>query len=213
MKIQLALTAALVAVVAFFSYRAGVWHAEMGKLAPAPVDVTILEQRIATVSELATVSYQYTDMARHEKSEYLWGRAIPLTTSRILLNYTGVIKAGMDLHKAKITVTNDTSILFVLPPPQILSHSIDPASFKIVDLDNAIFSSITIEDYNQFVSAHRDSIESLAIRNGLLDQARERSIESLDIVIGPLRDMGYNVTLETRTEEEPQGEIETPARS
>lgn len=61
-----------------------------------------------------------------------------MTTSRILLNHTDVTKAGMDLHKAKKTVTNDTSILFVLPPPQILSHSIAPASFKIVDLDNAI---------------------------------------------------------------------------
>ena len=156
------------------------------------LDVTVLQQRLAKISELATVSYDYTDIARHKKTEKIWGYSIPGTTSTILLRYSGVIKAGVDLHDATIDVI-DTTVIFTLPAPKVLSHSVDPASIKIINQSNGLFSSIKISDFQAFCAAHQDSMQTVAINTGLLKDAAESAADGLELIAAPLRDMGYNV--------------------
>lgn len=156
------------------------------------IDVNVLQQRLAKISELATVSYDYTDIASHKKTEKLWGYNIPGTTSTILLRYSGVIKAGVDLHDATIDV-RDTTVVFTLPAPKVLSHSVDPASIKIINQSNGLFSSIKIADFQSFCAAHQDSMQSVAIQSGLLKNAAESAADGLELIAAPLRDMGYNV--------------------
>ncbi len=156
------------------------------------LDVTVLQQRLAKISELATVSYEYTDIARHKKTEKIWGYSIPGTTSTILLRYSGVIKAGVDLHDAKINV-KDTTVILTLPAPKVLSHSVDPSSIKIINQSNGLFSSIKIADFQAFCSAHQDSMQTVAINSGLLQNAAASAADGLELIAAPLRDMGYNV--------------------
>lgn len=200
---NIAITAVCFAAVAYIAYSAGRREKVSERSAPHPIDVTIVEQRVASISELATVSYSYTDLASHEKSEWLWGVRVPFSTSRILLSYNGEIKAGVDMRRARVTV-EDTTVTIFLPPSAILSHSVDPSSIKILNLDNGLFSSIRIEDFTRFCAAHKDSIEARAVSNGLLDSADARATESLEIIAAPLRDMGYAV--EIRNGKTPGGE-------
>lgn len=187
-------TAVCIAAAAYFAYHAGRREREAERASPRPIDVTIVEQRVASISELATVSYSYTDLASHEKSEKLWGMRVPFSTSRILLRYNGEIKAGVDMRRARVTV-EDTTITIFLPPSEVLSHSVDPSSIKILNLDNGLFSSIRIEDFTRFCAAHKDSMEARAVSNGLLTAANARATESLEIIAAPLRDMGYAVAV------------------
>lgn len=165
------------------------------------IDVTILQSRLEKISELATVQYNYTDVSSHTKSEKIHGFKIPFSTSSILLRYDGVIKAGIDLHSARVDVA-DTVVTFFLPRPKILSHSVDPSSIKILNQNNGLFSSIKIADFQSFCAAHQDSIEKVAISAGLLDQAQDDASDALELVSAPLRDMGYHVVVRFEGDEQ-----------
>lgn len=182
-------------VVAILAFLLGKYtSAEEPKPPIKTIDVTILQSRLEKISELATVQYNYTDVSSHTKSEKIHGFKIPFSTSSILLRYDGVIKAGIDLHGARVDVS-DTVVTFILPRPKILSHSVDPSSIKILNQNNGLFSSIKIADFQSFCAAHQDSIEQVAISAGLLDRAQDDASDALELVSAPLRDMGYHVVV------------------
>lgn len=186
----LAISLILVAIIAFLLGK--YTSADDPKPPIKTIDVTILQSRLEKISELATVQYNYTDVSSHTKSEKIHGFKIPFSTSSILLRYDGVIKAGIDLHSARVDV-EDTVVTFILPRPKILSHSVDPSSIKILNQNNGLFSSIKIADFQSFCAAHQDSIEHVAISSGLLDRAQDDASDALELVAAPLRDMGYHV--------------------
>lgn len=196
-KATLAATIATAAIVAaYFFGRSN---------APAPgrqplqqIDVMVVEQRLSSISELATVSYKYTDVANIEKNEKLWGMTLPFSTSRMWIKYGGEIKAGIDLHKAHVEVQNDTLVIITLPQPQVLSHTVDPSNIKILDQGSGLFSSIGVSDFNKFCAAQKDSMEAQAVAHGLLNAASDKAAEGLEIVAAPLRDMGYSVRVIVR---------------
>lgn len=168
--------------------------AEVEKPPLKTIDVTILQSRLEKISELATVQYGYTDVATHTKSEKVHGFKIPFSTSTIILRYDGVIKAGVDLHRARVDVA-DTVVTFTLPRPIVISHSVDPSSIKILNQNNGLFSSIKIADFQSFCTAHQDSMEHVAVSAGLLGKAQDNASDALELVAAPLRDMGYHVVI------------------
>lgn len=183
------------AVVAILAFLLGKYSSNGDEKPPLKtIDVTILQSRLEKISELATVQYSYTDVATHSKSEKIHGFKIPFSTSSILLRYDGVIKAGVDLHSARVEVA-DSVVTFILPHPKILSHSVDPSSIKILNQNNGLFSSIKIADFQSFCAAHQDSMEHVAISAGLLVKAQDDASDALELVAAPLRDMGYNVVI------------------
>lgn len=199
------LWAAVVIAVAYVSYSLGASRAS--NEAPThekqlqTVDINVLRQQMAKISELATVSYDYTDIANHKKTEKLWGYDIPFSTSTILIRYSGTIKAGVDINAATITV-RDSTVSIALPSPRIIAHSVDPHTIKILNQDNGLFSSIKIADFQAFCMAHQDSMQNAAIASGLLDEASANTMASLELLMAPLRGMGYTVVLTTPKEEE-----------
>lgn len=191
---------AIAAVVGFYvgsKYFPAPASAPAAEVERATVDVSIIKRKLEQISELATVNYSYTDIAKHEKSEKLWGMKVPFSTSSILLQYGGEIKAGIDLGKAQIDVV-DTTVYLFLPHAKVMSNSIDPGSVKILNQSNGLFSSINVADYNAFCAAHRDSIETQAIREGLLTRAEEGALSSLWLITMPLEEQGFNVKVEYR---------------
>lgn len=188
---------AILIAVAVFAFQVGVEYSSM-QAGPEkelkPLDVQSIKTKLSQVSELATVSYQYTDLAQHEKSEKLWGMKIPFSTSKILIQYSGTIKAGIDLALAQFSVA-DTVVTFALPRAKILSHDIDQGSLRVLNQSNGLFSSIKIEDFNKFCVEHRDSMEHRALSTGLLETAQAKSEESLSLITDPLVAEGYTVRL------------------
>ena len=87
------------------------------------ISAVVLQNQLSELSELATVSYHYTNMAQYENSGQISGIVIPFTTKRFILTYDGVIKAGIDLTKADLQISGST-VRVALPEAEILSHEL-----------------------------------------------------------------------------------------
>ena len=85
-----------------------------------------IEQQLSSIRELVTQEYVYTNAAKKESSEsWLWGVERPFSGKSILITYDGVVKAGVDLSKAEITVNEQTrTVTVTLPPSEITENNI-----------------------------------------------------------------------------------------
>lgn len=151
----------------------------------AKLDAVVVENQLSQISELATISYQYTNMAQFSSSNDFYGVTIPFTTKKFILSYDGEIKAGVDLSQAKVTIS-DTAVTVTLPDPVILSHEIDEGSIEVFDEKTSIFNPFTVEDFSSFQADQKAEMEQKALGKGLLEQAAEKAAESVTALLTPL---------------------------
>ena len=142
----------------------------------AVVTSDLLSQRLQYVQDLVTVEYHYTNMGRFENQREFYGVRIPFTGKSFLVSYDGVIKAGVDLGQARITVDAETkAVTVVLPESKIISHEIPEDSIQVFDESRNVFNPITIADYTAFTAEQKAAMEQRAKDNGLLSGAGERA--------------------------------------
>ncbi len=134
------------------------------------LDVTVLEEDIHSIKELVSVEYSYTNMARYENHNEFYGVKIPFTTNKFIVTFDGVIKAGIDLQKAVVKLTED-SIVIYLPKAEILAHTIDFDSLEVSDESYSLFNKLEIRDYSAFTADQQAGIEVKAIEKGILETA------------------------------------------
>lgn len=140
------------------------------------INLQILYSEINDIGELATVEYLFTDAAKYSQSMQYDGWDIPFTEKSFVLKWNGVMKAGVDLNRVKITVDEEAkSITVSVPAAAILSYEVDPDSIEVLDERDNIFNNITIEDKAKFDSTTEDAMKKRAIENGLLDKAQENA--------------------------------------
>lgn len=168
---------AAVGLAGFLGGRYAASHQEAPQLS-----AVVLEGRLAEVSELASVTYTYTNMAQFENSDDFYGMKIPFTTKKFILSYDGTIKAGIDLGDVEIEV-RDNDVTVTLPEAEILAHEIDADSVEIFDEKTSIFNPFTIEDFTAFQAAQREVMEEKALQRGLLAQAREKAGNSVRLML------------------------------
>ena len=121
-----------------------------GKAEKEPeISAVVLEGQLSQISELASVSYAYTNMGQFEDSNDFYGMKVPFTTKKFILTYDGVIKAGVDLSQARVTVDGQ-KVHVRLPEAKILSHEIDADSVRIFDEKTSVFNPFTVEDFTGF---------------------------------------------------------------
>ena len=175
-KIILLLCAIVLAMGAFIG---GTYFAE--KKNDYTLDSAVIEASMSEIQELATIEYAYTNLGKFESTKEWQGIKIPFTTSKYIITYDGVIKAGYDLSKATIEV-NGTEVTVRLPEVEILSHTIDYNSLQVMDEQYSIFNHVEITDYNSFYAEQSALMEQKAIDKGLYEKAAESGkamIESL----------------------------------
>ena len=168
---------AAVGLAGFLGGRYAASHQEAPQLS-----AVVLEGRLAEISELASVTYTYTNMAQFENSDDFYGMKIPFTTKKFILSYDGTIKAGIDLGEVEIEV-RDNDVTVTLPEAEILAHEIDADSVEIFDEKTSIFNPFTIEDFTAFQAAQREVMEEKALQRGLLAQAREKAGNSVRLML------------------------------
>lgn len=168
---------AAVGLAGFLGGRYAASHQETPQLS-----AVVLEGRLAEISELASVTYTYTNMAQFENSDDFYGMKIPFTTKKFILSYDGTIKAGIDLGDVEIEV-RDNDVTVTLPEAEVLSHEIDADSVEIFDEKTSIFNPFTIEDFTAFQAAQREVMEEKALQRGLLAQAREKAGNSVRLML------------------------------
>ena len=142
------------------------------------ISAVVLESRLAEISELASVSYRYTNMAQFENSGTFYGMTVPFTTKRFILTYDGTIKAGVDLSRSDVSVSG-AAVTVTLPPAQILSHELEEDSVEVFDERTRIFNPFTVEDITAFQAEQKSLMEERALERGLLEQAQTQAAESV----------------------------------
>lgn len=173
----LLLGAVLYIVVACVCFVGGRLSAGSGSETPQ-LDAVVLESQVRDISELASVTYTYTNMAQFESSNDFYGVKIPFTTKSFILTYDGTIKAGVDLSQATVDVSGNT-VRITLPQAAILSHEIDEDSVEVFDEKTSIFNPFTVEDFSSFQTDQKAAMEEKALDKGLLTEAQAKAEASV----------------------------------
>ena len=142
----------------------------------------VLEGQLSQISELASVSYAYTNMGQFENSNDFYGMKVPFTTKKFILTYDGVIKAGVDLSQARVTVDGQ-KVHVRLPEAKILSHEIDADSVRIFDEKTSVFNPFTVEDFTGFQAEQQRVMEEKALAKGLLEEAQKKAADSIKMLL------------------------------
>lgn len=179
---------AMVGTACFFAGRAG----GGGIQKAVELDAMVLENRISQISELASVSWSYTNMAQFESSNEFYGMALPFTTKKFILTYDGEIKAGVDLRKAQVDLSG-TKVTVRLPDAEILSHEIDESSVEVFDETTSIFNPFTVEDFTAFQADQKAAMEKKALAKGLLEESRKKAIDSVSLLLNASLPEGYTL--------------------
>ena len=161
------------------------------------LSAVVLESRLQEVSELATVSYVYTNMAQFESSNDFYGMKVPFTTKKFILTYDGEIKAGVDLSQSAVEV-EEASVRVVLPAAEILSHSINEDSVEVFDEKTSIFNPFTVEDFTAFRQDQQAEMEARALERGLLTEAGEKAVHTVESFLAAALPEGYTLDVTCR---------------
>lgn len=171
-----------------------------------PVNPEIILQttndEIKSIGELATVEYLYTNAAKFSDSREIKGVKIPFTEKSFLLRWNGVIKAGVNVEEITTQINESTkTLLITLPAAAILSHEVDNNSVEVLDEKNNLFNSIKVEDKVSFDGQVAEEMEDRAIRNGLLDQAKENAEAIITRLLSANPDISENYHIEFEIKE------------
>ena len=145
---------------------------------PTTITSDLLSQQIQSISELASVEYNYTNMGKFENQATFYGWKVPFTTKSFILSYDGKIKAGIDMSLVEVEMHNK-NIDITIPQAKILSHEIDEKSIEVFNETKNIFNQISITDYNQFAIDQKESMENKAKEKGLLKEAQDKAKETI----------------------------------
>lgn len=181
---------AVVGLACFFAGRAGGAAIQEN----VQLDAVVLETRLNEISELASVSWSYTNMAQFESSNEFYGMTLPFTTKKFILTYDGEIKAGVDLQKAAVSISG-TAITVRLPASAILSHEIDAGSVEVFDEKTSIFNPFTVEDFTAFQADQKTAMEEKAVAKGLLTEAAQQVEHSVRLLLEAALPAGYTLNL------------------
>lgn len=96
-----------------------------------------------------------------------------LTKTGFSMKYDVIVKAGIDMSKAKITETGD-KIEIKLPHAEIFSASLDVETLKFFSEKKALFNHKDLEDYLLYMRSAEVSAKQEAIDNGLLTETENR---------------------------------------
>lgn len=148
------------------------------------LNLNALYSEIQDIGELATVEYLFTDAAQFTNSKQFQGWDIPFTEKSFLLRWNGVIKAGIPLDQVSVQIQEGKKrILVSVPAAQILSCQIDTDSVEVLDEQNSLFNSISVDDKIQLDVATEQAMKDRAIESGLLEKAQQNAQDLLTRLI------------------------------
>ncbi|MGN0183244.1 MAG: DUF4230 domain-containing protein [Candidatus Ornithomonoglobus sp.] len=174
-------------VVVLIAVCVGVFHITKSYYAPksyivkdGAVEKTVklsgknLKFSLNNLGVLETAEYHYTHVETYDSDRIVMGFTVPLTNSKFVYSYDGVITAGIDF--ADIDVEKSENVIIVkLPKAEIQSSEIDEDSFKLYDEQNNIFNPIGVKDVNGSFANMKKYEENAAVEKGLFDWANNNA--------------------------------------
>ena len=140
---------------------------------------SFINGKLEAVSELTTAKLTYTGLIKYSEG------SIPfLTQNSFSMIYTATVRAGIDLSKAVVEITEE-EVVIMLPACEIQSVDIDEESIEFYDEKWALFNRSTKEDVIDMVSAAKEDVTKKADIESLLESA---SLQTEALVKGLLED-------------------------
>ncbi|MBQ9291113.1 MAG: DUF4230 domain-containing protein [Clostridia bacterium] len=129
------------------------------------------------IGELATQAGYYTNVNMiTNPNRTIAGIPVPGTSSKAIMTYKGMIRAGVDFDKIQVSIDEENKIVtLTMPPTRVLSNEIDLNSFEKFDESNSIFNPINVENFNQSLLEMKEKAEAQAIENGILEAAKSNA--------------------------------------
>ena len=141
----------------------------------------MIKERIEGVSELATVKYYYSQVETLDEDNKFNNLSIPFTNKKLIIQYDGVILAGIDLSKISeddIKVDDkDKKINISIPRAMIMSNTIEDTK-TLVERDT-IFNNLNSKDWEKLREVERQHAEKTAIDRGILEEANKNAISTI----------------------------------
>lgn len=110
------------------------------------IDVTYVGNKLESISELTTAKMTYNGIIHFKE-----GRIPGITKKEFYLAYRVSMKAGFDLDKAEIKVTDNT-VMINLPEAEIYEPNVDEESFQFFDKSIGIFVHEEMDDLAQAIT-------------------------------------------------------------
>ncbi len=160
----------------------------------------IIKAGLADIGELATEEYYYTGVESFDSSKSYKGFNIPLTTTRFIYSYDGVIKAGIDFTGIEVEKDDLKKLIVVhLPKSKILSSEIDENSFKLYDEKQSIFNPLSVSDVNDTIRDLKAKAEADAEKKGVLERADKNAVKLIKQFLVSTYDVSdYTIKVETK---------------
>lgn len=136
------------------------------------IETKTLKSELVKISELATYQKEYRETIVKEKDG--------LFTQRYFATYDGVIKAGINMENADVTVKEPeekgekTVVDVTLPDAEILTHTDD--NWEVVYEDGYQDKEIG-DERNEIIKGRKNKVEKQFIKEGGLDKASEKAKE------------------------------------
>ena len=137
--------------------------------------VDIIKEQLKFTSELNTANYLYTGVLTKADSKKIKGWKIPLTEKSFIIQYDGIVKAGIKNLTDVDVLQDENKIIIKLPDIEITAIEIDNNSFRKLDETNNIFNPISIDDLNDAQKELKDNMYNQALEKGILDMARNNA--------------------------------------
>ena len=141
------------------------------------VDTTLVKNSFADIGELATESYNFTQVGKYsEEGTKVFGMEVPGTGSHYLITYSGEVKAGLaDVSQIQVQADEEAHVVTVtVPAVEVLSSSIDPASVETYDQSFSPVNQIEVGEVTSFLADREAAAKDEAVSKGLLDKAQGR---------------------------------------
>ncbi len=182
------LVLAIAAAVYFLAPR--LFPGQFGPAAATPEPDVITIEEIAPLAELATVHYKsVADITRERVPDNIL-KHLGAREQIVMLVY-GDVKAGFDLSQLneENLWTDGKRVQLVLPPPKILSSSIDFDRTRIVAYDRTFFLPNDPELEKETLGDAKEKIVQSAIDSGILETARQYGVTFFE---NYLRALGFD---------------------
>ncbi|EQB90344.1 hypothetical protein M918_00540 [Clostridium sp. BL8] len=138
----------------------------------------LVTEKLTTISELATVKYNYSNVISIKDSLKYKDFVIPFTEKSFVVKYNGYITAGIDLSQAKTYIENN-ELSILLPSSKILNHTVSEDEIYVFDEKSSAFNKLHINDMLNEIVSEKSAMEDKLVKEGFLDKVNNDTIKFL----------------------------------
>lgn len=138
----------------------------------------LVTEKLTTISELATVKYNYSNVISIKDSLKYKDFIIPFTEKSFVVKYNGYITAGIDLSQAKTYIENN-ELSILLPSSKILNHTVSEDEIYVFDEKSSAFNKLHINDMLNEIISEKAAMEDKLVKEGFLDKVNTDTIRFL----------------------------------